>query len=142
MDLETVPADTFGRSLTGVGLNILTRDAAALASFMVEVFGLTAHRVSRDFAILRHGEALIQLHADATYGAHPLSGLLPEAGLRGAGMQVFLFGVDPDAAAARAEAAGGVVLEPPADKPHGLREATVLAPEGQAFSPAVARTPG
>ncbi len=26
-----------------------------------------------------------------------------------------------------------------ADKPHGLREATILSPEGYAFSPAVAR---
>jgi predicted enzyme related to lactoylglutathione lyase len=53
-------------------------------------------------------------------------------------VQVYLFGVDPDAAAARAEAAGGLVIEEPADKPHGLREATILSPEGYAFSPAVA----
>jgi hypothetical protein len=38
---------------------------------------------------------------------------------------------------ARAEAAGYLVIEPPADKPHGLRECSVLSPEGYAFSPAV-----
>ena len=34
---------------------------------------------------------------------------------------------------------GGLVVEMPSDKPHGLREATILSPEGYAFSPAVAR---
>jgi energy-coupling factor transporter ATP-binding protein EcfA2 len=58
-------------------------------------------------------------------------------GFRGAGAQFYLFGIDPDAAAERAEAAGHMVIEPPADKPHGLRECTVLSPEGYAFSPAV-----
>lgn len=139
MDLETVKAEDFGRSLTGIGINLLTRDAAALAGFLVDVFGLTAHRVSRDFAIVSHGPALMQIHSDATYGRHPLTGLIPENPLRGGGVQLYLFGIDPDAACARAGAAGGTVLEPPADKPHGLREATILAPEGQAFSPAVAR---
>ncbi len=136
--LETMDAAAFGRMLRGVGVNILTRDAAALAEFLTRVFGLSAHQVSPDFAIMVHDGAYIQLHGDATYGRHPLLGLVPETPPRGAGMQIFLFGIDPDAAAARAEAAGGMVIEHPADKPHGLRECTILAPEGQAFSPAVA----
>lgn len=136
-NLETVAAPAFARGLSGLGVNLLTRDAAALAGFLTEVFGLTAHRVSRDFALVAHGPVLIQIHSDATFRAHPLLGLLPAAGARGAGVQLYLFGLDPDAAAAKAGAAGGSVIEPPADKPHGLREATILAPEGQAFSPAV-----
>lgn len=136
-DLETVSAAGFAQGLRGFGVNLLTRDAGALADFLVEVFGLTAHRVSADFAIVAHDGAFLQLHGDAAYGAHPLLGLLPEAGARGAGLQLYLFGIDPDAAAARAVAAGGTVIEPPRDKPHGLRECTILAPEGQAFSPAV-----
>ncbi len=91
-----------------------------------------------DFPVA-HGPALMQIHSDATYGRHPLAGLIPENPPRGGGVQLYLLGIDPDAACARAEAAGGTVLETPADKPHGLREATILAPEGQAFSPAVAR---
>jgi hypothetical protein len=39
-------------------------------------------------------------------GAHPLLGLVPETPPRGAGAQFYLFGIDPDAAAARAEARG------------------------------------
>ena len=137
MDLETVSADDFGRSLRGVGLNLLTSDVRGLATFLRDVFGLTIHRLGDDFAIARLGDVLIQIHADATYHAHPLPSLLPEAGARGGGAQFYLFGVDPDAAIERAEAAGHMVLEPARDKPHGLRECTILSPEGYAFSPAV-----
>ena len=137
MDYETVPAAALGRSLRGLGVNLLCRDVPGTARFLAEVFGLGVHRLGPDFALLTHDGAMFQLHSDRSFRAHPLPGLLPEAGPRGAGVQLYLFGVDPDAAAARAGAAGGVVLEPPADKPHGLREATILAPEGHAFSPAV-----
>jgi len=138
MDLETVAPATFGRSLRGVGINFLCRDVEAMARFLEAVFGLSIHRQSRDFALVRHGEALMQLHSDATFGRHPLHALLPQSPPRGAGMQLYLFGIDPDMAVARAGAAGGVVIEAATDKPHGLREATILSPEGYAFSPAVA----
>jgi len=140
MEYETVPAEVLGRSLRGLGVNLLCRDVPGTARFLAGVFGLAVHRLGADFALVTHDGAVFQLHSDASFRAHPLLGVLPEAGGRGAGVQLYLFGVDPDAAAARAAAAGGVVIEPPADKPHGLREATILAPEGHAFSPAVART--
>lgn len=139
MDLETVSAEAFGRGLHGVGLNLLTRDVRGLAGFLSEVFGLSVHRLSGDFAILRHGGMMVQLHSDATFARHPLHDLIPETPPRGAGVQMYLFGVDPDAAIARAEAAGHVVWEPATDKPHGLREGTILSPEGYAFSPAIPR---
>ncbi len=138
MDLETVTADAFGRSLRGLGVNLLCHDVRAMAGFLEGVLGLSIHRLSADFALARHGDVLIQLHADGTFGRHPLLGLVPEAPPRGGGVQLYLFGIDPDAACARAEAAGVMVLEAPADKPHGLREATILSPEGYAFSPAIA----
>jgi len=137
MDLETVSAEDFGRSLTGVGVNLLSPDVRALAAFLSDVFGLSIHRLSDDFAIVRHDQTMIQLHFDGTYHSHPLLGLVPETPPRGAGAQLYLFGVDPDAAIARADALGHMVLETPADKPHGLREATILSPEGYAFSPAI-----
>ena len=139
MDYETVSADAFGRSLTGIGVNLLSPDVRRLASMLVDVFSLSAHRVTEDFAIVRHGDAVFQIHADGTYGAHSLLGIVPESLPRGGGLQLYLFGIDPDAALARAEAAGHIVLEPARDKPHGLREGTVLSPEGYAFSPAIAR---
>ena len=138
MDLETVSAEDFGRSLTGIGVNLLSPDVGAMVAFLTDVFGLTAHRVSADFAIIRHGTMLMQIHADTTYGTHPLLSLTPETPPRGGGLQLYLFGCDPDAATARSEALGHIVLEPAGDKPHGLREATILCPEGYAFSPAIA----
>lgn len=137
MDYETVEAAELGRALDGLGVNLLSAEVRVLAGFLADVFGLGVHRLSDDFAIITHGEAMFQLLSDGTYGAHPLHGLVPENPPRGGGVQLYLFGVDPDAAAARAEAAGHVVVEPPSDKPHGLREATILSPEGHAFSPAV-----
>jgi len=139
MDLETVGAADFGRSLKGVGVNLLCRDVRGMASFLQACLGMSISRLSDDFALAGHGETLIQLHADGTFGRHPLFDTLPENPPRGAGVQLYLFGIDPDAACSRAEAAGGVVIEPATDKPHGLREATILAPEGYAFSPAVVR---
>jgi predicted enzyme related to lactoylglutathione lyase len=137
MDFETVSAADFGRSLMGIGVNLLSPDVRALAGFLHEVFGLRVHRLSDSFAIVTHHDMVLQLHADGAFGAHPLLGLVPEMPPRGAGAQFYLFWIDPDAAAARAEARGDVVIEPPKDKPHGLRECTVLSPEGYAFSPAV-----
>lgn len=138
MDLETVAADVFGRSLRGLGVNLLCRDVREMAAFLETVLDLSIHRLSDDFALARHHDALIQLHADATFTAHPLLSMVPESPPRGGGAQLYLFGISPDTACARAEAFGAMVLEPPADKPHGLREATVLSPDGYAFSPAIA----
>jgi hypothetical protein len=135
MDYENITAEDFGRALSGVGVNLLTRDVRALAAFLTEVFDLKAHRLSEDFAIITHGNAVFQLHADSTYHANPLPQLIPENPPRGGGAQFYLFGIDPDEAVARA--GDHLVIEQPANKPHGLREATILSPEGYAFSPAV-----
>ncbi|MDD7969804.1 glyoxalase [Roseinatronobacter alkalisoli] len=134
MDFDTVKPEVLGQSLTGIGVNLLCRDVLATVAFLQDVFGLRAYRAGADFAIVTHGQMILQLHSDGTYGAHPLLGVLPENPPRGAGVQIYLFGLDPDAAVARA--APNQVLEPPADKPHGLREATILSPDGYAFSPA------
>lgn len=139
MDLETVSPVDFGRSLRGLGVNLLCRNVSATAAFLQGCFGMTLHRQSADFVLVRHGDVLLQIHSDATFGRHPLHSLLPESGPRGSGIQIYLFGIDPDLSASRAVHSGGMVIEPPADKPHGLREATILGPEGHAFSPAVVR---
>lgn len=136
MDYETVPPPEFGHALRAISVNILCRDVAAEVAFLTAVFGMTAHRASRDFAILLHAGQPLQLHSDGTYANHPLPQLLPEAGPRGAGVEIRLHEADPDRAVERAEAAGGVVLQGPADKTaHGLREAVILSPSGYAFVP-------
>lgn len=137
MDYDTVPAHEFGHSLTGLSVNLLLRDVPAEVAFLTGVFGMQAHRVSRDFAILLYAGQPIQLHSDGTYANHPLPSLLPEAGARGAGIELRLHESDPDEACARAAAfAAATVLQTPRDKAgHGLREAVILCPEGYAWVP-------
>ena len=135
MDYETVSAEDFGAGLRGLGLNLLVRDVRAEAAFLQAVFGMTTHRVSADFAIMVYGGQVFQLHSDGTYHANPLLGLLPETPPRGAGIEIRLYDSDPEACAARAEAAGAMVLQAPADKPHGLREAYILCENGYAWVP-------
>lgn len=135
MDFETVTPEAFGAGLRGLGVNLLVRDVPAEVAFLSAVFGMRGHRVSADFAIVVYGEQLFQLHADTTYHAHPLLGLLPETPPRGAGIELRLFDSDPDAACAAAEAAGGTILQPATDKPHGLREAFILCGNGYCWVP-------
>ena len=127
----------FGHSLRAVTVNLLVRDVAAEIAFLTEVFGLTAHRASRDFAILLHAVQPIQLHADHTYAAHPLLSLLPETPPRGAGIELRLHEADPDqAVAAAATFPQATILQPATDKrAHGLREAVILCPNGYAWVP-------
>jgi hypothetical protein len=137
MDYETVPAAQFGHALTGISINLLVRDVRAEASFLAEVFGMAVHRLSNDFAIVLHGGQPFQLHSDASFASHPLTALLPEAGPRGAGIELRLHEADPDLAAERAaRLETGVVLQAPTDKcGHGLREAVILCPAGYAWVP-------
>lgn len=137
MDYDKVSAAAFGHALRGISLNLLVRDVEAEVAFLTAVFGLAAHRVSRDFAILTHAGQPFQLHADGTYAGHPLPGLLPEAGPRGAGIELRLHEADPDLAVARLSAfPEAMLLQAATDKPnHGLREAVILCPMGYAWVP-------
>lgn len=137
MDYDTAPAAAFGHSLTGLSVNLLCRDVGREAGFLQAVFGMEVHRLSRDFAILVYAGRPFQLHSDASFAGHPLHALLPEAGPRGAGMELRLHESDPDAACARAGAVeGAMVLAGPRDKAaHGLREAVILSPGGYAWVP-------
>lgn len=137
MDYKTVGAADFGRSLTGIGLNILVRDVPGLCSFLRDVFDVQVHRQSADFAIVSYYGQVFQLHADSTYHSHPLPSLLPENGPRGGGIELRLYNTDPDNAAALAEkhSHDATLLEPPTNKPHGLRECIILCENGYAWAP-------
>jgi len=130
MDYETVSAEDFGAGLRGLGLNLLVRDVLAQCAFLEAVFDMKAHRKSADFAIVTYGEQVFQLHSDATYGANPLLGLLPETPPRGAGIEIRLYDSDPKDAVARATAQGAPIFQTRTDKPHGLREAYNLCYNG------------
>ncbi len=133
MDYETVTAEDFGASLKGLGLNLLVRDVKRQVAFLETVFAMKAHRAGADFAIMIYGDQVFQLHSDGTYHSNPLLGLLPENPPRGAGIEIRLYASDPEQVCAKAEAAGGTILQAPTDKPHGLREAYVLCENGYAW---------
>lgn len=130
-------ADTYGRSLSGFGVNLLVHDVAASLAFLSEVLAVAVVHADKDFAVCRHGEHQWMLHSDASYHSNPLLALTGDGAVRGAGLELRLYGVDPDAAVARAEAKGFHVLQAPADKPHGLREAYIVGPDGYVWVPSV-----
>ncbi|WP_406647448.1 glyoxalase [Aliisedimentitalea scapharcae] len=135
MEYDTIDADSFGRGLKGIGINLLVQDVPGEIAFLETVFDMTGHQVTADFAIVTYGDQVFQLHADGTYHANPLLNLLPENPPRGAGLEIRLYDTDPDDAVQRATAFGAMVLQPPSDKPHGLREAYILCANGYAWVP-------
>jgi catechol 2,3-dioxygenase-like lactoylglutathione lyase family enzyme len=138
-------AEAYGRSLKGLGVNLLVRDIARSALFARDVLGARIVYSDKDFAVLRQGPDLPgggqaaewMLHADGTYHSNPVLGLLSDVSIRGAGLEIRLYHCDPDRAVAQAKAHHHHVLSPAADKPHGLREAYILDPDGYCWVPSL-----
>ena len=131
-------ADAFGRGLgSGIGINLLVTDVETSARFQAAVLDAEISYWDQDFAILTSHGSTWMLHHDRTYRDHPLSGIAQGAEGRGAGAELRLYGRDPDEAEAVAVALGGTVLAGAADKPHGLREAYILDPDGYLWVPSV-----
>ena len=127
----------YGRSLHGMGVNLLVRETARTVEFARDVLGLTIVYADADLAVLRHGEHEWMVHADHTYDAHALLPRTRIAALRGGGIEFRVHGVDPDAAVAAAQRLGFEVLDAPNNKPHGLREAYILDADGYVWVPDV-----
>ncbi|MGF1445945.1 MAG: VOC family protein [Pikeienuella sp.] len=126
----------FGRSIPpGLGINLLVRDVEAAARWQARVLGARVIYWDRDFALLQAQDAVWMLHHDRTYAKHPLGTAVAGEAVRGAGAELRLYGADPDRAEAAAERFGGTVLARAADKPHGVREAFLLDPEGYCWAP-------
>ncbi len=140
-DQEFMSADEYGRSLQGLGINLLVRDVGRSAAFARDVLGARVVFADKDFAVLRYANgptsAEWMLHSDGTYHSNPVLNLLGDAAIRGAGAELRLYHCDPDAAVERAKAHGHHVLAEAADKPHGLREAYILDPDGYCWVPGV-----
>ncbi|MFN4143083.1 hypothetical protein [Aestuariivirga sp.] len=133
-----VAAEDYGRSLRGIGFNLLVRDMARAVTFATEVIGATSFYDDEDFAALRFNGADFMLHADHAFADNPVSGLVQGVEGRGAGVELRIYGCDPDVAEQRARDLGFTVLAGAMDKPHGLRECVILDDEGYAWVPAVA----
>ena len=125
-----IPADDYGRSLTGMGINLLVVNMQQALAFQTEVLGVEIVYADPDFAVLRGYGAEWMLHADHTFSDHPLSGSLTGDIARGVGVELRLHHCDPDAAEKRARAGEYTVLAQAMDKPHGLREVYLIDPDG------------
>ncbi len=92
-------APDYGRSLLpGLGVNLLVRDVAKGVEFAQSVLAATATYSDEDFAVLRAVNAQWMLHADHTYLDNPMTGVIKDVEARGAGVELRLYGVDPDQA--------------------------------------------
>lgn len=136
-----MPAADYGRSLKGLGINILVEDVARAIEFETAVLGADVVYSDPDFAVMQAQGASWMLHANHTYSDHPLKGSLRPDIARGIGMELRLHGRDPDIAEAIARQRGDVVLAGAIDKPHGLREAYIVDPDGYVWVPDVPTAP-
>jgi catechol 2,3-dioxygenase-like lactoylglutathione lyase family enzyme len=133
-------ANEFGRSIpNGLGLCLLVKDVEASVGFASHVLGAESIYDDEDFAFIREpvsGASWI-LHADHAYSDHRLSGLVRSVQGRGMGAEFRLYGLDPDAAEARAREWGYTILDGSTDKPHGLREVFIFDPDWYCWVPSV-----
>ena len=126
-----VPPPEYGRSLGGLTLNLLVTDLERALLFHRSVLGVQIRYADPDMAVIDGFGTSWMLHADHTYDQHPLLAHAQAVGHRGSGAEIRLHGLDPDAVAERAAAAGFDVFDGPRDQPdHGLREAHVLDQDG------------
>lgn len=135
-----MPADKFGRSLPrGVGLNLLVPEIAPMEEFCRMVLGARTIHADEDFAAIELLGSLFMLHADHSYADHEMAGAFADVEVRGAGMEIRIYGADPDRIEALARERGDIVLAGALDKPHGLRECYIVGPSGYVFVPTCAR---
>ena len=132
-----IPADDYGRSLAGFGVNLLVENVQRSVDFQTRVLGAEVVYADPDFAVLRAYGGEWMMHADHTYQDHPLKGSLVPEMVRGIGVELRVHGCDPDAAEAKARELGYTVLAGAMDKPHGLREAYLLDADGYLWVPDV-----
>ncbi len=136
-----MPADDYGRSLPKFSVNLLVRDVRASLPFYRGVLGAIVHYADEDFAAMNLAGAEFMLHADHAYDHHPLHKYISGVadGRRGLGAELRVMGVDPDAAEARAKAAGATIVQPAADYPHGWRDVMLADPDGYVWAVGVAK---
>jgi predicted enzyme related to lactoylglutathione lyase len=128
----------YGHSLTGLTFNLLTADLDRAAIFHTEVLGVFIRYRDGDLLIAEGTGTSWMVHADHTYDKHPLMGLAQQSSPRGAGLEIRLHGLDPDAAVTAAQHLGFKVFDGPRDQPdHGLREAHIQDGDGYMWVPDV-----
>jgi len=127
-------AADYGRTLSGLSVNLIVRDVARSSPFYTGVLQLRLLYSDEDFAAFEREGVRLQLHADHTYARMPWAARLREESSRGLGAEIRILGLDPDAAEKRARDGGFAVLVPVRDWPHGWRDCVLEDPDGYTFA--------
>lgn len=126
----------YGHSLAGFTVNALSANIPRALEFQRDVLQAEVLHEDEDLLILQGYGVSWMVHADHTYDQHPLLGDTRAQARRGAGIELRLHGLDPDAAAKRAAEHGFSVLDGPRDQPdHGLRETHLIDDDGYVWVP-------
>jgi catechol 2,3-dioxygenase-like lactoylglutathione lyase family enzyme len=127
-------AADYGRTLSGLSVNLIVRDVARSIPFYSGVLELRLLYSDEDFAAFEREGVRLQLHADHTYAQMPWAWRLRDESKRGLGAEIRILGIDPDRAEKRARDAGFTVLVPVRDWPHGWRDCVLEDADGYTFA--------
>jgi uncharacterized glyoxalase superfamily protein PhnB len=125
----------YGRSLTGLGFNLIVSDLEKAIRFARQVIQAEVFFRTDVFAAMTLSGQHFMLHINDSYRGNELHATLMSDAPRGVGIELRCYHVDPDAAEARAREAGYTVLAGALDKPHGLRECMILDEDGFVWIP-------
>jgi catechol 2,3-dioxygenase-like lactoylglutathione lyase family enzyme len=130
-----VSAPDYGRSLMGLGFNLIVSDLNQSIHFATETIGASVFFRTDAFAAMKlHGKDFM-FHTNGTYQGNELHATLISDAPRGVGVELRCYTVDPDIAEAAARKHGYTVLAGSIDKPHGLRECMILDSDGYVWIP-------
>ena len=127
-------AADYGRTLSGLSVNLIVRDIARSVPFYTGVLEMRLLYSDEDFAAFERDGVRLQLHADHTYARMPWAARLTESAQRGLGAEIRILGIEPDAAERRARDGGFTVAVPVRDWPHGWRDCLLEDPDGYTFA--------
>ena len=130
-------AGDYGKSLHGIGFNLIVKEITRSINFAEQVLGATVFFKTENFAAMKLNGGEFMFHTDETYRNNPLSGSLASQDARGIGVELRIYGRDPDLAEAKARESGYGVIAGALDKPHGLREAMILDDDGYVWIPSI-----
>ena len=125
----------YGRSLTGLGFNLIVNDLERAIHFATQVIQAEVFFRTDVFAAMTLSGQHFMFHINDSYRGNELHATLVSDAPRGVGIELRCYHTDPDAAEARARAAGYTVLAGALDKPHGLRECMILDEDGFVWIP-------
>jgi catechol 2,3-dioxygenase-like lactoylglutathione lyase family enzyme len=130
-----ISAPDYGRSLKGLGLNLIVKDIDRSIHFSTQVLGASVFFRTDVFAAMKLNGIDFMFHTPETYRGNELYGTITSDAPRGVGIEIHCYTTDPDIAESTARALGYTVLAGSMDKPHGLRECMIIDDDGYVWIP-------